>query len=181
MSIQQSLNQLLSTAAIGTGIYSQTPTSKRKQELRQLKADVAEFSKAGDVIAEEGDIVHAAEATKREAEMRKRIAELEPTVENVREAGKYVVAAEDLAEEAQQQRELMKEEQREKWRAISAKRAEQNAAAAMANTVSTRTAQQDAFAQRKELLKSLRDEGVLSNTQYKKLDYKLKNKEGGNN
>ena len=162
MNIQQSLNQLLTTATIGAGIYTQTPEFRRKQELRQLKADIKAQQKAADLIAEEGELGHAVEASEKELALRKRLMELEPTVEGVHEIEELVGGTETLKKEYQQEKEAYEkaekkanEEMEERYKSRNLKRAEEAAWLNQFDSYRNRMSQDEARKEREAYLKSI--------------------------
>lgn len=91
MSIQASLNQLLGTAAIGAGLYSQTPGAKEKAEINSLQRRISQTQALSEKQMEESDFPtspEAREALGAEAKATQRLAELKPTEENIKQAAK---------------------------------------------------------------------------------------------
>ena len=98
MSIQASLNQLLGTAAIGAGIYAQTPAAKEKAQVKALTRKLESVERLYDVEsnyapAEEIANFETSERYKESLdegyELARQRALLGPSKENVRAAAAY--------------------------------------------------------------------------------------------
>ena len=167
MSIQASLNQLLGTAAIGAGIYAQTPAAKEKAEVRGLERSIAQMQKVSGSQMEEAEFPtspEAQEAVRQEAAATQRLAQLRPTEQNLKQAA----GARELRATLDELRE-----------AEAAERAYTKQAGAQEQ----RRNQATALDERKVFLQqieALRAAGAISNREAKSLTYKI-NQQGGSN
>lgn len=167
MSIQASLNQLLGTAAIGAGIYAQTPAAKEKAEIRGLERSIAQMQKVSGSQMEEAEFPtspEAQEAVRQEAAATQRLAQLRPTEENLKQAA----GARELRATLEELRE-----------AEAAERAytKQEGAQELRRNQATALDERKVFLQQ---IEALRAAGAISNREAKSLTHKI-NKQGGSN
>lgn len=175
MSIQASLNQLLGTAAIGAGIYAQTPAAKEKAQVKSLtrKLEGVErlYEKESDYApADEIENFETSERYKESVEegyeLARQRALLDPSEKNVRAVAAYRKDRADAARLRQEQA-----------------RAEGAALAAQTQAQEQRRNQAEAMDARKislQQIEALRAAGAISNKEAKSLTYKI-NKQGGSN
>lgn len=88
-SIQQSLNQILATAGVMSGLYAHSPAGQEAAEVSKIKRDLPKVLKAREQQAELDENSEAAEKAYQEnldlgTKMSKRLYELRPTEENYR-------------------------------------------------------------------------------------------------
>lgn len=170
MSIQSSLNQLLGTATIGAGLYTQSPIGKEQTELRQLRHQyrTAErsFNEATEAITPEASL--SEEAIQRRADVLAktsgRISELKPTAKNLAQAA----SDERLAQELRGNDALSCQEIAEKKAFNSQLIIQQQ-----------QNDQKTSLTERKNWLKELQEQGIISKRQYKHIQYETE-KRGGN-
>lgn len=172
MSIQQSMNQLLTTATIGAGLYAQTPTAKERFEVRGLQRQIpkvnAVFSKGLEEAQKKDEAARAAgienpthernfldtigqESLDTSANLSERLAMLRPTEGHFQQAEQNRLAAEE-------------------------NRAEKTALTRQIATQTQRSEQDAALDERKAFLRQLdemRARGDISGSTYKKLTYKF--------
>lgn len=185
MSIQASLNQLLGTAAIGAGIYAQTPAAKEKAEVRGLKRSIAQMQKVSGSQMEEAEFPtspEAQEAVRQEAAATQRLAQLRPTEENLKQAAgarELRATLDELREAETEEKEAVKKAKADAKKA----KAEEAALASQTEAQEQRRNQAEALDIRKislQQVEELRAAGAISNKEAKSLTYKI-NKFGGNN
>lgn len=175
MSIQASLNQLLGIAAIGAGIYAQTPAAKEKVQVKALTRKLEGVERLYD---EESEYAPAEEIANFETserykesldegyELAHQRALLDPSKENVRAAATYRQGRATAAKARQEQA-----------------RAEEAALAAQTQAQEQRRNQAEAIDVRKislQQIEALRAAGAISNREAKSLTHKI-NKFGGEN
>lgn len=175
MSIQASLNQLLGIAAIGTGIYAQTPAAKEKAQVKALTRKLEGVERLYDEeskyeSAEEAENFETSERYKESLdegyELAHQRALLNPSKKNVREAAAYRQGRASATKARQEQA-----------------RAEEAALAAQTQAQEQRRNQVEAIDARKislQQIEALRAAGAISNREARSLTYKI-NKQGGEN
>lgn len=108
MSIQQSMNQLLSSAALGSAIFMHTPWAKEQLEVQGLKRSIKQADAISERQIEESDYptsTEGREAAKVASEQAQRLATLRPTKEHLQDAAAargYRDTIEELVEEEEQ-------------------------------------------------------------------------------
>lgn len=178
MSIQANLNQLLTTGAIGAGLYAQTPAAKEKREVKGLKRTIAQKQTAGEQQMENEDFPTSPEAKKQiEQEVREtqRLAELRPTPENIKQAEQARELRDTLAELREGEQQEKKRKMRARRRTSEERQMRQDDAdeAAEQRIVQATLSYTEVDNALKERLTMLRERGHLSNRTRKHIFYEL--------
>jgi hypothetical protein len=173
MSIQQSLNQMLGTAGLVGALYANTPAGKAKFETKDLTRKI-------DRIKDAYNQTETDEQNEKLTSIQNQYLEKRALLNPDTALNDYKIIAENdkwLADQKEKQNEIDNEEPINPKQ----KEAETHAVQSQVQKVANIQEQKSALTNRKDILKEFKDDGMISNRQYKHLVYKLNKQEENKN